>query len=129
MKDEVKPYFEKFLEQLTREDVDVHKWFAYKTVDDPKNDHETNEYLKSVQKKVEEIVPIIRDKSLQEIASYGRAEQKSENKENNDEKPTDILKESLPEELQETVMNEAGAAPAAKKGSEDDKDIDSILNS
>lgn len=129
VKDEVKPYFEKFLEQLTREDVDVHKWFAYKTVDDPKNDHDTNEYLKSVQKKVEEIVPIIRDKSLREIANYGRAEQKSENKENNDEKPTDILKESLPEELQQTVMNEGGDAPASKKGSEDDKDIDSILNS
>lgn len=127
VKEDVKPYFEAFLSQLTRDDIDVYKWFSYKPVDDPRNDKETNEYLKSVKKKVDEIVPIIREKSLQEIASYGKVEQKEDGK-NNDEKPTDILTESLPEELEGTVMNDGDKTPKAKGGSEDAA-IDDILNS
>lgn len=129
--DEVKPYFEAFLNQLTRDDIDVYKWFSYKPVDDPRNDQETNEYLKNVRRKVDEIVPIIREKSLQEIASYGKHESNNTDGKN-DEKPTNILEESLPEELQETVMNE-GAKETPKetkthRGSED-AEIDNILNS
>lgn len=122
--EEVKPYFESFLSQLTREDVDVYKWFSYKSVDDERNDKETNEYLKTVRKKVEEIVPVIREKSLQEIANYGRADTSSE-KEKSKEDKTTILENSLPEELKTSIMGDD------KKEEKDINDaaIDDILNS
>lgn len=122
VKDEIKPYFEAFLAQLTRDEIDTYRWFSYKEVDDPRNDKETNEYLKSVMKKVEEIVPVIRDMGLQEIANYGRADKSAKNSENHEEQPTNILEDSIPDELQNTVLNE-GVKPAEKVKNDEIDDI------
>ena len=100
----VQPAFDKFVETVTHEDYDIYTYFAYKEVDDKRNTKDVNDYLKSVNAKVEEIIPVIREKSLTEIAQYGKKDS-SENSAKKDEKTTDIYAESIPDELAGSVMN------------------------
>jgi len=96
--------FNKFVEQVTHEDYDIYTYFSYKEVDDKRNTKEVNDYIKSVNAKVDEIIPVIREKTLAEIAQYGKKDT-SENSSKKDEKTTDIYAESVPDELAGSVMN------------------------
>lgn len=127
--EEAKPWFDAFFKQITNPDYDVFKYFAYKTPDDPRLDKDTADYVKSVFDKVNEIIPVIREKSLQEIANYGR----KDNSDEKSEKKGNVLAESVPDELAGTVMS-ADTKPESKKESKSkkestDDDVDAILNS
>lgn len=122
--DEATPWFKTFFGNLMNENYDIYRWFAYKEPGDEKMDKETNEYIKSVFKKVEEIIPIIRDGSLTDIASYGRKD--SSFKKDDSEKPANVMREGIPDELQNAVVNQD--VTKETKGSEDDDDDDDIAN-
>lgn len=122
--------FEKFVNEVTHENYDIHNYFAYKEVDDPRNTKETNEYIKNVMEKVDEIIPIIRDKSLSEIAAYGKKEASKEG----EKSKKDIYADSVPDELAGSVMNAVSnkteSKPESKPESKDvvDDVIDDIVN-
>lgn len=103
-----KPQFQKLLEILKSDNLSIHNYFAYKEIDNPMNTEETNKYLIDVNAKVDEIVPIIRNaKSIAEIKAYGVAEQQSDSAQTiNGKSKSDILKESMPNELNNLVTNE-----------------------
>lgn len=131
--DEAKPWFQAFLKQFNNPEVDVKKYFSYKTGDEPELDEETRNYVKETFKKVQEIVPVIRDCSLQEIANYGKKEVTSEKTDKNGEKKTkNVMEESLPEELSGSPMAAASNnAPkqSAPQATGDDDDVAAVLNS
>lgn len=133
---EAAPAFQKFVELVTNPDYDVYNYFAYKVPGDPRNTKETDEYLKSVFAKVDEIIPIIREKSLAEIANYGKKEATTGGKDSK----KDAYVDSVPDELKNSVMNEKGQdssqtkqEPAETKQeskvSETSGDVDDIVNS
>lgn len=128
---EAKEWFDAFLKNFNNPDYDIFRYFAYKEVGDPRMDKETADYVKSVWDKVNEIIPVIRDKSLAEIANYGKKEVKTEGKDGDGKKSgTNVLADSIPDELAGSVMAAAGdsvkketaAAPA-------DDEVADILNS
>lgn len=114
--------FNAFVALATHEDYDIYNYFEYKVIDDPRNSTETNDYLKSVFKKVEEIIPIIREKSLPEIATYGKKEAETSDKKT-DAKTKDIYTESVPDELKDSVMNTETKTAITESASE----VDNIL--
>lgn len=69
--------FGKMIENLLNPDYSIHNYFAYKEIGNEKNTPETDEYLKKSREKVDEIIPIIRDKSLTEIKAYGKVSEES----------------------------------------------------
>jgi hypothetical protein len=137
---EVLPFFNAFVEQVCSEDYDIRNFFAYKEINDPKNSKETNDYLINVKKKLDEIIPVIREKSLNEIATYGKAAPASSA--GKADKAKDIMADSVPDELAGSVMN-AGAKTDVKAvketkavetktketPSEDSSEAENILNS
>lgn len=126
--DEAKEWFETFLKQFNNPDYDIFKYFAYKTPDDPRLDKETAEYVASVFKKVEEIIPVIREKSLSEIANYGRKDNSATTEKK--QSGTNVLAESVPEELNGSVMAANGSEKNTTKATESqDDDVAAILNS
>lgn len=131
--DEAKPWFSAFLKQMQDPKTDVKVQFAYKNGDEAYLDEETREYVKSTRKKVEEIVPVIRDYSLADIAKYGKKEaESSEDKKDNGKKSKvkNVMEESLPEEMAGSVMAAAEKpVEKTKPTSEDDDEVASILNS
>jgi hypothetical protein len=122
------PYFNAFVEQVMNDDYDIRKYFAYKEINDPRNDKDTNDYLISTQAKVDEIIPIIRDKSLTEIAAYGKAS--SSSAEAKPDAAKNILADSIPDELAGSVI---GAATITAKNeevkTEGKNEVDDVLNS
>lgn len=102
LKPEVLPYFNAFIEKVLHADYDIYKYFMYKEIDDARNDKDTNDYLKSVQKKVDEIIPIIREKSLTEIAAYGKKEAETADKKDS---AKNVMTESIPDELAGSIMS------------------------
>lgn len=124
---EAKEWFDAFLKNFNNPDYDIFRYFAYKEVGDPRMDKETADYVKSVWDKVNEIIPVIRDKSLAEIANYGKKEVKTEGKDGDGKRSgTNVLAESVPDELAGSVM--AAAGDSGNKGTADDEVAD-ILNS
>lgn len=114
----IEPFFDAFVASVTHEDYDIHNYFSYKVPGDPRNSKETDDYLKSVFAKVDEIIPIIRDKSLAEIANYGKAVAPSSgDKTAKNDNAKDVLAASIPEELSGSMLNsekkEVKTTPAA----------------
>lgn len=134
VKENVMPFFNKLIEELQNPKINVHNYFEYCEPGDPRNTPETEEYLKKVTKKVNEIIPIIRDKSLKEIAEYGRKDTSDSGASSTDSATTingskakDILAEAVPTEITNSVMNQDAEKP--KSYSDTDDVVDSILNS
>lgn len=95
--------FAKFAEMLTDEKLSIFKYFAYKEPDDERLDKDTKDYLEKVLTKVKEIVPVIREKTLSEIAAYGKVETNSNS--NKNDNSTNILEQSVPAEIGASMMN------------------------
>lgn len=136
LKPEVEPFFNQLIAELQKPNVSIHNNFAYAAPGDPNNTPETEEYLKRVLKKVEEIVPVIREKSIDEIDMYGRgdaASTKDGAKTIGGKNAADILKDSAPSELAGSVMNQdADPAPASKPEAKTESapaDSDSVVDS
>lgn len=125
------PFFKQFAQNLSSPDVDVFTWFSYKTPDDPRLDKETAEYVKNVFAKLNEIVPVIREKSLADIAKYGKTEGSSDAKSTEGKNDNgNVLQDSIPDELKGSAMAGGDVSnDAADNGSTGDADVDSILNS
>jgi hypothetical protein len=123
---EALPYFEAFINQVNNEDYDIRNFFAYKELGDSKNSKETEDYLKKVNEKVDEIIPIIREKSLTEIANYGKAAAASSSEKKPDT-AKNVLADSIPAELTNSVMSDKVETSKAK--TEESNDVDDILNS
>jgi hypothetical protein len=126
-----------FVKILTHPDYDMFNWFLPKYPGHEKNDEKTDTYITEVFKKVDEIIPIILEKSLQEIAAYGKVEEGTTG--TSESKPSkDIFKESIPDELKGSIQNntEPEKSSTTKKNekpvvaaAEGNDDIDDILNS
>lgn len=130
--DETKEWFQAFMKQYNNPDVDVLKHFAYKTGDEPGLDEETRKYVKEVFEKVKEIVPIIRDCSIQEINNYGKKDTASETVGNeNKSKSKNVMEESIPDEMAGSVMAAAEKKEPKQKAptSSEDDEVANILNS
>ncbi len=120
------PFFDAFVEQVQSDDYDIRKYFAYKEIDDARNDKDTNDYLKNVLVKVDEIIPIIREKSLTEIAAYGKVNT-SDEKAVKEDGAKNVLADSIPDELKSSVMSkdkEEKTENQTSTGSE----VDDVLN-
>lgn len=121
--------FKRFVEVFKSDDYNPKIHFAYRPLSEVPEDDPNYEYLKSVQSKVDRIVPIIREKSLTEIAEYGTAEKVSEEKESRN-----ITAASVPDELQDIVGAQETPAKAATSGvtttpaATGDDELDDILN-
>lgn len=99
------PAFQALIAQLNADAIDVHNMFSYKVVGDERNTESTNKYLEDVWKKVETIVPVIRNAtSVSEIKTAGVADGTG--------KPNPI-KDNVPSELAGSVMSGAGIAQNA----------------
>lgn len=126
IKPEVIPFVDELVKELTSQDLSMYEWFQYKNIDDPRNTEDTIKYLKDVERKVDLVIPIIEDLSISEINKKitGKKTATTTDKEGESK---DILKESLPEELQnlQTSKQESTNASTPKNGSEDD--LDSLL--
>jgi hypothetical protein len=96
--DEASPYFDALITELVNPDISIFTWFEYKDINDERNSDDAKKYLQETKDKLDEILPILRNSSLQEIASYGKADTTT----NTDkaDKAKDIMQESIPEELQ-----------------------------
>lgn len=127
---EAKPWFQAFLKQFNDPNLDVKKYFAYKTGDEPELDEETRKYVKDTFRKVEEIVPIIRDCSLSEIANYGKKDNSSNKDDTKSNKSKNVMEESLPDELKDSpIMAAAKSSKENNKKLTEDDEVASILNS
>lgn len=136
---EAEKAFGQLLATLQDPKLSVHNYFAYKTIDDSRNSEETKKYLENLHKKVDEIIPVIRNaKSIGEVKGYGKPVAGEAAKTNDGSeiigggKAADILKESIPE-LEGSVLNQAAstfqsenAAPQAAPGQ---PSVDDILSS
>ena len=122
--EEAQPWFQVFIKQFNNPDYDVYRWFSYKTPDDErlKDDQETREYIKNTFAKVDEIVDVIRNKSLSEIANYGRKAASDETKK---ETKQNVLENSIPEELQDVKGTDE--TPTPKTSDDSDPDVEAIL--
>ena len=130
--EEAKPWFNAFIKQMSDPKTNVKIQFAYKTGDEPELDEETRNYVKATRKKVDEIVPVIRDCSLADIAKYGKKEaESSDDKKDGDKKPKvkNVMEESLPDEMAGSVMAAASDKKSETKASGNDDEVASILNS
>jgi hypothetical protein len=103
---EAEPFFNDFVSKVTHDDYSIYNYFAYKEVDDARNTKETNDYLKNVNAKIDEIIPIIRDKSLTEIAVYGKATAAPTTGAPKEDKEKNVMENSLPDELANSIMKE-----------------------
>ena len=105
---EATPYFEKFMEIISDPKLDTYQQFERKIAGDPRNTPDIEEYIAKTEEKVRVIVDVIRDGQLTEIANYGKPVARE-----NGNQGADLLKDSIPDELQGTVMSNAPAtAPA-----------------
>lgn len=99
------PAFNKLIEILNEPFLSVHDYFSYKTIDDTRNSTETVEYLKKVNEKVDKIVPIIKNaSSIEEIQNACAVDTSATTETQNN--GTNILAESLPDELKGSVIDQ-----------------------
>ena len=118
LKDEIKPFFQKLIENLKNPDISIHNYFEHVDMENPGNaTKETLEYLQGIHKKMDEIIPVIREHDCAYIASYGRNEAAASTSKDKaqtigGQSASDILKESAPTELQGSTLNQPAAAPA-----------------
>ena len=106
IKPEVEVFFNEFVKTVTNVNYDIYKWFSYKEVGNSKNDEDTNKYLESVNKKLAEILPIIRNaSSLEEISKYGKEGTNTSSSSKEDKSKT-LLADSIPDELKNSVMDQ-----------------------
>ena len=120
--EEAEPFFNEFVSKVTHEDYSIYNYFSYKVVDDKRNTKETNDYLKSVNAKIDEIIPIIREKTLTEIATYGKANSAPASEKTKEDKAKNVMESSVPDELAGSVMTENSGAP------QQDDEVNNILN-
>ena len=127
LSDEAKPWFDVFIKQFNNPDCDVYKWFSYKSPDDERlaDDKDTRDYIQSTFDKVAEIVEVIRNKSLAEIANYGR--KAKDDKDVNDDSKKNVLAESIPDELKDIKGAETETTETKSTASDDDE-VEAILN-
>lgn len=117
--------FKRFVEIFKSDDYNPKIHFAYRPLSEVPEDDPNYEYLKGIYSKLERIIPVIRDKSLTEIAEFGTVEDKKDDKE---KESKNIVKESVPDELKDIVGAQEPAQPAVASSSTDDDDLDDILN-
>lgn len=141
IKEEVKPFFQKLVEELKNPDISIHNYFEYAEPGDPRNTKECEEHVTGVFAKIKEIVPILKEKDMAFIANYGKVDNSAPAdgaKTIGGKSAADILKESAPSELAGSILNgdktqetttttnnQSQAAPVAGNG---DKDLSDILN-
>jgi hypothetical protein len=116
LKPEVLPYFKALIALMTRPEMSIHNYFAYKAVNDPKNTEDTNKYLLDLALKIDEIIPVIRNaKSIAEIKNYGVVSSSAESGDSaqtiSGASAADILKNSAPTELAGSILA-SGTQPA-----------------
>ena len=136
---EAEAAFVKVLDILQAPQLSMHNYFEYKVKGDPKNSEETEKYLETLYKKVDEIIPVIKNaKNIHDIKNYGKID--------NSDQPTpghndgaqiignksaaDILKDSAPSELSGLVGNSQTEQPTqSSTPSTSEENVDDILNS
>ncbi len=127
--------FKAFIEQLKNPDISIHNLFSYKEIGDPKNSEDTEKYLVQLHEKVDEIIPIIKNaKSIAEIKQYGVVDTTSTGDSAqtiNGTKASDILKDSAPSELMNSILNEGPTENKTEPNVENTNkpSVDDILNS
>lgn len=124
----------KLIEILQTDNLNIHNNFAYKSIGDPNNNESSEKYLLEVNEKVNEIVPVILNaKTIAEIKNYGITDATNNSSTIIDgSKAQDILKNSLPEELNQLSTNQSTNTeqPSMKPSNQnDDVDVSAILNS
>ena len=128
-KEEVVKFVEEFVKKLTDPNISISRWFSHCDETYPDLTEDEKRYFTENKRKVNEIVEVIETKSLQEIANYGKADTpaKTENK------GKDILKESIPEELQGMVDEDSATTTTPKNQNNsivanESDDIEDLLN-
>lgn len=132
--------FKHLIKELQNPDISIHNLFAYKTIGDPKNSEDTEKYLKTLDEKINEIIPVIRKaKNIAEIEQYGVTDSSATSTDSatmiGGAKASDILKDSAPSELASSILNDGPAAtipaPAeiAQQATNSNPDVNDILNS
>lgn len=130
--------FRELIKQLQNPDISIHNMFAYKTIGDPKNSEDTEKYLKTLEEKVVEIIPIIKNaKTIAEIEQYGAADNSATAPDSatmiGGVKGADILKTSAPSELASSILNDVDTTvPSPKEvaqSANSNPDVNDILNS
>jgi hypothetical protein len=129
---EALPYFKAFVKEVVNPDYDIFNFFAYKDENDPRLTKETKDYVVAVNKKVAEIIPVIREKSLEEIANYGKGN--ATDSAPKADKATNVMADSIPDELADSIMagdSEKKTAPKADTAPKDEmtQKAEDILNS
>lgn len=126
--------FHKLIEVLKGPNLSIHNFFSYKTVDNPLNTPETTEYLKKVQEKLATIIPVIKDApSIEAIQAACAVDTSTTHDTSGKEKNTgtNILAESLPDELKGSIIDQAGASDTPTETSKTDSsnsEANSILD-
>jgi hypothetical protein len=118
LKPEVEPFFTELLNILQNPNLSIHNYFSYKPAGHPKNTEDTEKYLVTLQEKIDEIIPVIRNaKNIAEVRAYGVAG----STEGSDSAQTisgasaaDILKNSAPSELSNSILSAGTENPEAK---------------
>lgn len=129
VKPEYQDLFKALLEVLKSDELSVYNYFEYKTPEDERNTEETKKYLEDVFAKVDEIVPVIKNaKSIAEIEAYGAVDTSGTSKDSatviNGKSKSDILKDSVPSELDDLATEEKQNNTQSKS---DDDLIDDII--
>lgn len=98
-------------EELRNPNISVHNFFEHKVPGDPKNTEATEKYVKEVFEKLDIIIPVIREaKNVQDVKNWLSAKLGAETEGSAEtiggESAKDILKNSAPSELANSIMNE-----------------------
>ena len=131
VKPEVLPYLQELTRQIADPEISTFKWFEWKDPDDPNLSEEDREYLKKNIEKVKKVRDDIRNLSLGELANYGKKES-SADCEKKDDKATDLLQESVPdEEIPEELSDIAqeGTAQSKPTPQQENAKVEEALNS
>ena len=123
---EALPYFTEFAKTIFHDDFDVKKWFSFKSPEDEGLDKDTKDYITKVFQKVDEIIPVIREKSMQEIAVYGKHDSSSSSNQQKPDNAKNVMADSIPTELQNSVA--AGDNKASTQSPSTDNEVEDIIN-
>jgi hypothetical protein len=140
IKPEVLPHFKQLIAKLQNPDISIHNLFAYKKIGDPKNTEDTEKYLKLLEEKIAEIIPVIKNAtSIAQIEQYGVTDPDAKKSDSatmiGSAKAEDILKTSAPNELASSILNDTDVSEAAQviapaePVASSNPDVDDILNS
>lgn len=118
IKDEVKPFFEKLIANLT--EVKIYDYFGPKTIGDTRNTEEDEKYLKEVKERADKAADLLMDMSLEELITLS-------NKATKKSKEGDIHAESIPDELKGSVQAGGSEAKITTAQVDDSDDIAALL--